>query len=646
MSTPTGIKIGGASPLVRPVTTAPAAAPAAPSSPAYSKREDAMEKDKDFDQRANWRAKAISTPSQSAQAGDLLELTRKVMSDYNIPGCKLSAELVSGTTYGLLFSTVVVRLSAGSSHAVYMLAAEGSFADGRYPDAVVKVANSGEVSVARGPMDALGGKYAKTLTDHVLAGLPHGDTLIYVGNTYVPREWDCGADTSVNVRTKVVGLIVNAIAAVAAEFTEQRGEQPINLATWLQPGEILEAAVSFGNEPRPNALGVPTRTDVIIDLRTAVTGRTAVRERDRDGFDFMDLNTTKGGGTLASIGGWLQAEWMPETGEVVRDSEGRILPRPLAARLILSNLVSTEAKCLSLTTLAVATAAVMRQSSIWWHGFKPRYNATQAVKDATNVGALDVLVNLAERMTPRTAMGDIPYGEVQRLGSDAEWDFFMNASFQQRLAIGLLVPAADPESWALDPFLRSALGDPDSDALIAGLLNWLTNNKFADYYDGGSICLPYSEQVQTGTYTGSDGMPRPIEDVDLTAVCARFGKQQPDGIVAWMNAVNDANTSFARSAASRATIRDTVLGVPSKVRGTATIVMLRGHVLDAAQRAMDAAKVSPRVIAPGLAAIDQRRQGARWGDALLDSRTYGRGRGGDDGGGSTLSLRSRAFRNA
>lgn len=376
--------------------------------------------------------------------------------------------------------------------------------------------NGTNVEVLRVASDA----YDSVLIDVVRTNLERafpGSAFINAGNCVVPNSFKFDE----NSKELVYRLAANSVLACYTEMvTRQQSFVDLNLAN-ARKDATLQTRTSFGRGEVVDAVGLPVRADVTIELL-------ASQQSNRN--DQSLNNGADNANLVTSVTGFIDLVWNWKPNQAFAYGQNQqAMFQKYAPRLIITGLNPARLLTLPAQLLALVTAVSLREDNAWIGAFRNK-STTGGKIEMHDIGGVGVEANLEND----------PSGFGARVNTKADsfrpehLHKLIAATIQPQFFISMDIPEGGASSWYNEAFRFAAKGSANANQAIYNAAQQLTNGLFGKYFNREQrIVLDDGNRVHLGYYTDSNGIRRDIRDVDYLAVANYVGEKDPATLRAW-----------------------------------------------------------------------------------------------------------------
>lgn len=363
-------------------------------------------------------------------------------------------------------------------------------------------------------------------------------TLVNAGFCVVPNNFRADEKEA----RAVYKLAANAMLAGFTELAVgSAGFTDINVGN-AKKDATLSVRATFGRGENYDAVGLPIRSDVIVELVASHQARNAANQGLNSGAD-----STK---QVTMLSGFMDLIWNPVTQGPNPYAMGMSQPdlyRKYLPRFVITSLAPTRLLTIGAQLLALVSADALREDNTWVNAFRPK--TTQGNEaDMHDIGAVAIEANLANNPTG--------YGEKVNTKSDnfrGEQLFqLVGATIQPNLVISMDVPEGGASSWYGDVFAASAKGSMNATRAILEAADTLTDGHFSQFFGNNSrVVMDDNNRIHLGYYMDRNGIMRDIRDVDYLCVANRVGDKDPGAIREWSDTFLRTQYPLAQRLAAR-----------------------------------------------------------------------------------------------
>lgn len=481
----------------------------------------------------------------------------------------------------------------------------------------------------RTPSDVVTEGYLNKV-NNLLAQAYRVEENVFCGFFVIPHE---AATTlskdNLNGTTQVLAGAFDSVCSQFEAYSRQHDGsdyQPFSL-TWFGRDDKLEIVPNMSGEPVVDAVGIPARADVLLQL-----AHTAPSDED-DG----NVRTP-----LADISAMLTLDFVePNGGKHAgfgrrrRNNDEEPFWQPIMT--VTSITRRTAQFGLPQALLAMSSLAPLSDDFGWLDLLRP----VEGQQDFRDIGMLPVL-NPAGGEDAKAIKG------INAGISDDKLRDYLADLVKEDLAFAIDIPDATENSWLLSIFSSVAAGNRDALAELTAAANDLTDGHFSDVMsrldpDGR---IPFSDSYSghfLGWFTNGQGEIRDLRELDTLSVLTRAGEKNKDMALDWQDTFDHINVPQDLREADRMRIMERLVsGIrvvgraqrfyiePVFIRALAEAVALtKVRITMVNQRTGIAARAHGNVLAANFATRDV-------GRGMLTSRRSDRDR--DDNRGRRSSL--------
>jgi len=485
----------------------------------------------------------------------------------------------------LAFSAIAVctRTNNVNVVGVHVLLVEGT---GEALKSAYESFNNQQVEITRVTSDAFDQVLVNLVNERVGKAFPNTQILI-VDGCVVPEEFQ--PDNKLHMRM----LAQNAAMAGGTEVDLRApGFSDINISEDGR-GTNLIVEIGFEHKQLDDAVGMPMRSDVMIQFRSHRPGQGAnqsVNSNDRD----MSISELSGFIDMlyAPVQPQVNNPWAPQMPGVTQK---------FASRFVITNLATTIGYTPGMVLLSLASALTLNNDGNWIQSFRPMGAAGGAKNiDIYDVGALNIEGNLENSPTgfgqaPDTKSRDF---SLEDLGT------FVSSLVRPGIMISIDVPDCGPQTWYTSVFRDGSNGSQAAVDRIYDAAMQLTNGNFSKHFAPG---IPMFEdqfnRVHLGYWTDQHGARRDIRDIDYLAAANLMGRNSPEYLRDWSDTFLRVQYPLPMRLAGRKKMIENLTNMTAVFKGFATRVTFSAPFLMALARACTEAGLMPQVKTP-LSALD------------------------------------------
>lgn len=463
--------------------------------------------------------------------------------------------------------------------------------------------NGENVEILKLASDANDDRTMSVVIEHLRRTFP-GTNLYSADACVVPRDFN------LEDAQAVYQLAANASFAVTHELEMMRPDfQDINLAN-ASKDDSLVVRVAFPKTQINNAVNLPVRTDISIDLTA------------------MPANQTQGSlerqAVVARAGGFIDLVWdpVPQPQGYYFNPQQSQATQHYAARLVLTSMESIFVSTLPAQLIALVQAMALRENNTWTQTFRPAPFSSDQF-DLHDIGAVNI------------ECGVVPGANGIHEHIITKSDSFKADSLAKLLALtikpGLIISMdvedTGPSSWYNGGFsVASGTGRPESVAnaneAIINAANFLTNGNFSKYFGAnGRVCYNEDNLIHLGYFIDSQGQKRDLREYDYLAVLNRTAQTDPGIIRLWSDSFNRVDVPLARRLSDRKKILNGLTGNSAVFTGFARRVTFDVKFLEALVKGCQDCGMDVRTITPYVDQGSYERAGASFVQQSLLSPT-------------------------
>jgi hypothetical protein len=400
--------------------------------------------------------------------------------------------------------------------------------------------------------------------------------LMEAGSCVVPRDFNL-ADANMVHR-----LAANAAFAASSELeTSNPAFQDLNLAN-AEKDASLVVRTTFNNPQTVDPVGLPIRSDVVIDFQAAPISQQSNQQQAVERVS-----------QVAQVTGFVDLVWDP----AVPQPNPYMMAAPQSyqrylARFVMTSLESTSLLTIPAQLLALMPALSLRENNLWVQAFRsPQFGSDVDLHDIGAVGIEANFVNDPSGYGPRidTKADSFKPEHLHKL---------VASTVRPGLILSLDVPECGPQTWYNRVFAAAAGGNANANAAIINAANVLTNGAFGKYFpSNGKVAVDENNRIHMGYYTDRNGIRKDIRDIDYLAVLNLVGEKDPAVAREWSDTFQRVNYPLAQRLAARKRI---LTGLVSEVQitGFACRVTFEVEFVDALARACVDAGLVIRAVTP------------------------------------------------
>ena len=537
-------------------------------------------------------APGIGSEIVSKIAENLAAIYQKPQGGYKIDLTVIDRANEPALAYSIIAVTVTKASTDVAATHVLIIEASGEPLTPIYEN----IAGQQQIEILRLASDAFDPKLIDIVRRNVMQALPTKKVTI-VDGCVVPQEFNPEDKQHMHL------LALNTVLAGATEV-EMRSDDfvDINLVEEKSNANMI-VDVNFEHRQLTDAVGLPMRSDAIVQFRTQKIGQNvmqSVHSFDRDV-------------TVSNVSGFIEMLYAPSTnpmGGMGNPWQQQVFPtQTFASRFVITNLASTVGYTPGMVLLTIATSLVLNNNGMWILNYRPQATSDKDV-DIYDIGVLNIEGKLdvppQDRFNPNV-FGQVPDTKSRDFNLDQLFKF-VTALVHPGIMVAIDVPDCGPQTWYTSLFRDASNGSTHATELIYSAASQLTNGIFDKYFpQGAPMFTDVGNRVHLGYYVDKAGNRRDIRDIDYIAVGNLIGKTNPEYLVEWSNTFLRQDYPLAYRLAKRKAIIDNLTGMSAVYKGYATRVTFSADFLAALMRACAEAGFVPYVKAP-LSTVDMMAQ--------------------------------------
>lgn len=406
----------------------------------------------------------------------------------------------------------------------------------------VRVGNSDrQVTVQPVPSDGLDAAYRRRIEEMLNQHFPEASALMVQG-LVIPRT--VNFDDTDHLK-RILALAARSCVTQLAEIDHSFLDNNLSRVSKSAATVSRLNVTSPVNGEKRNTVGLPVRQDIELKL-VAVTAqeRTAAEQNQ-----LMQAHSLNGQGTaeepIGAVSAYMDVRFLPPQGSYYANQDPKALTRRFVPELVITGVELNKLATTASLSMMVSLMTAIAEPRIW-HSilYQRRLNNLSEYKgaafDPTDLGVLNYASNVARSDKPE--IYDLKSSSV----GPAEFIEYIDAVFQQSLAISIDVPRLAPQSAFMSVLSDCAMGKPEALAFMLNSLNKLTGGKFSQRFFAqtngqGQLTadMMFSERmnsVYNGYYNqklGDQTRDVDLRHVDTVALMARFGQQDPSMTLKW-----------------------------------------------------------------------------------------------------------------
>lgn len=497
----------------------------------------------------------------------------------------------------LYFSIVIVAgtmRSVPGLVAVHVMLVEAS---NEKPRAIQTTVADQQIEILRVSSDAFDERLQKIAMDEMQKQYP-GQRQVYVDGCVIPSEFnpeDLNACHS---------MALNAGTAVGTELMRSaKGFRDLNIATDAR-GLQTEIEITFGKNTYTDTLGMPMRSDVVINFANRKPAQGDFRQSLNNGD--RDLR-------VSQVSGFVDLLYAPQQqSNNIWGMNQQNMQQKFAPNLIITSLQTEMGYTPAMILLALVTAATANNNNNWVQAFRPTsVRANDKSVDMSDLGAINIEGNL--NGAPGTRYGEYQDLRAQNVRPE-EINQLISGLVFPNLILSLDVPDCSSQTWYLSIFRDAFLGRVSAQKAIINAANELTNGEFGKIFQPTSPLFenttgPEGNRVHLGYWSDTAHNVRDIRDFDYLAVANLLGRNNPQYIADWTDTFFATNYPQALRINSRKKFIDEMSNFTAVYKGFATRVTMSGSFMAALVNGCTAAGLIPVVKVPALGLEFARQRG-------------------------------------
>jgi hypothetical protein len=377
-----------------------------------------------------------------------------------------------------------------------------------------------KVDIIRTAEDTVDNIYLNAIESKLTAALP-GSTILMVRGMVVPKSFNADDKDAIHRLATNSGL-----ACMTKLETSNASFLDVNLAEAASSDNQLRIELSFNNPNRVSVVGLPIRSDMVVDFGVTAKSTNNNRSIHGSGSQFKKI---------FSVSGYVDLLWAPaETGGGYNPyaQQQAMNTQKYAANVIITDIESSKAYTIGSMLLSIAAALTVRDNNNWIQYFRPQI--TKGV-DTRDIGALNVECNLLNQPANEIPM---PLPTKDANFSLTDLGGMIAAMIQPNILVSMDISKASSASWYMSVFKDAAANDQDAINAIIKAANRLTNNAFSNYFHPGTAMFVNVDHIHTGYYIDSNGSMRDIREIDYLAVANYVGGRNPQLVRDYSDTIN------------------------------------------------------------------------------------------------------------
>lgn len=382
--------------------------------------------------------------------------------------------------------------------------------------------NGVNVEVVRTLAEAFDATMIREVQERVARAFPRETNLFNTEATLVPRDF------KIEDKERLYRLAANTAYACSQELQVRDSNFiDLNLAR-AEHDSNLQVRTLFNQPQQEDAVGSPQRADVVIDFSAAPLNQNQNQQ---------NLERTQ---SVSRLTGFIDMVWDP----LVQQQGQFGMPQPAAwgapqmstvcyaARLVITQLESTQALTIGSQLLALVPAVALSENNAWTQNYKSA--GFSAGKDIRDIGAIGYEVKLSNDP-------NVGYDRVDTKSDSFKPEHLhqlLSMTFRPGLIISLDVPECGPQTWYNSVFGATAEGDPRAIEAVLRAANMLTNGNFQNFFDPSKsrIAMDENNRIQLGYYTNPvDGQRHDLREIDYLAILNLVGDKDLSVVKKWSN---------------------------------------------------------------------------------------------------------------
>lgn len=383
-------------------------------------------------------------------------------------------------------------------------------------------------------------------------------------------------------KNAVAPIIQNGVLAARIPLQlEDPNFTDLNVAKGKLEGGRLVQEVRFSNQMEQDAQGAPVRADIVTEMSFVPPANSqSIFEQGRElitrSTAFVELAYDPAF-RPTQIAGALWGQTQPQ------QVNSQILTyRPI---IVATSLLSVQLQTLPATLLAFINMSYLAENDLWKHALRPKHNA-KGKPDVHDIGAIGYDIK--------------PQGKAERIATTPdkftqnEFNWLLNNTFHPGVTMAIDIPEAGASTYYLNTIASAAIGVVEARKQIEAAMNLLTNGNFSQIYYNecggtGTFFTTDNNRVHLGYYTGENGQPADIRDLDYLAVAGIAGDSGQLQILAdYTDSYNNNSISLYKRLATRQAIQQSMLSGLTYT-GFAVRALAEAAFIDAARKALAAA---------------------------------------------------------
>lgn len=394
----------------------------------------------------------------------------------------------------LIASELAGQKEAGVAWHMLVLAATNEA-----PTAVNDTVNNVRITIDRFVSDAVDEKL-RTAAKRILKANFADRRLHYAGANVVPANFD------LENKSMVQNLAANAAMACGTELVQQKpGFRDLNLPV-LMKGKGQIQSITSPSRTFFDIFGRPVRSDLQFRLVS----------KPKNESDISSLNNVSQERDIVKVSAYVEILYAPAQVNNMAAYQYGAPTQKFAARLVITDIVSSFGYTPGIVMLAIATAIDGSANGNWMQAFRPK--ATTGL-DLNDIGAINVEGNF---LNDPTGLGQV----FDTKGNDVKLEdigAFMLKLIHQGLMISVDIGESGPQSWYTSFLGGAAANRVNAVNLVRSTMNELTGGKFGGMLpEGKPLFVDAGTMVQLGDWTDNAGAARDLRDIDYVAAANAY----------------------------------------------------------------------------------------------------------------------------
>jgi hypothetical protein len=323
-------------------------------------------------------------------------------------------------------------------------------------------------------------------------------------------------------------------------------ESAFNIATDVEPTDVLTASLDYNPLPETTPTGLPIRTDISVSLRATANGGNASAN--------LDLHSR--GIELVRVDGYVDLVFREPLKQIQNYNQPpqtqHYFPRFVMTR------VDSEFDALTpeIHLFGIAQSTILSMNMGWSGVYLPR-STNRSGDDLRDIGAVGYEVNLTGNPDARPERVDTKSDTFTRQNLFK----LISTLIEPSLVYSLDVEETGAETFLTQTYMEAADGNMQAYERIITAANNLTNNHFNDCFDRGMIARNDMNRVMLGYYFGEDGLKHDLREIDYLAMLNLRGGVDMQNVIDFAATYDNVEIPLAMRLEKRSKlIRSMILG--------------------------------------------------------------------------------------